>query len=98
MEKTDEDFDRELRSGSGCTKFARLFFSAGISGNPVPLAKSKKLTHVVTQLYIFKGSPTDARQILDQKGDSDFLQTTRFMHLNQDYYLAIKYEETIKSL
>jgi len=82
MEKQADDYGDTAESSCGNTKFARLFFSAGISGNPVPVLKAKKLTHVITHLFVFKGSVTNIMSALDEKGDSEFLQTMRFMNLN----------------
>jgi hypothetical protein len=78
-------------------KFLQLFLSAGIMGNPTPIHQQKKLTHVITNIFILKGNLSEVRAELTSQGNGGLLKSLRFMNLDKDYFLAIQYSETIKS-
>ena len=63
-------------------KFIQLFFSSGIRGNPNAVADQKKLTHVVTNLFILKGDLMPLKEQLTLKGHGEFFKSLRQVHLN----------------
>lgn len=65
-------------------------------GNPTPIMLQKKLTHVITNIFIFKGDLAETKEKLTEQGKGGIFKSLRFMSLNKDYSLAIQYQETIK--
>ena len=75
-------------------KFIDLFFSVGISGNPDPIPRHRKLTHIIENVLVLKGDLEGFKKVLKTRESQ--LRKMRFVWLNKDYYLAIQYQDTIR--